>query len=79
MRDGSSEGNVPHALAANSRAGYFNAALITDDTFVTGIFVLTTITLPVSLGSKDGFTEQAIFFRSKTAVVDGFRLEYLAI
>jgi hypothetical protein len=70
---------MAHALAAHGGAGDFYTALIADDTFITGVFVFAAVTLPVSSGAKNGFTEQAVFFWSQTAVVDSFGLENLTV
>ena len=64
MCDGCGKRNVSHALTADSRAGYFDAALIADDSFITGVLVFSAITLPVSLRTENGFTEQTILLRT---------------
>ncbi len=74
-----SKSDMSHALTAYSRARYFHAALIADDSFITGVFIFAAVTLPVTLWTKNGFAEQAILFRSQAAVVDGFRLEHFTI
>ena len=70
---------MPHALAADRGARYFNAAFIADDTFITGVFILTAVALPVAGRAKNGLTEQAIFFRPQTPVVDGLGFEHFTI
>ena len=79
MRHRGGKRNMSHALAAHGRAGYFNAALFTSDTFIAGVLILAAITLPVSSRSKDRFTEQSILFRAKAAIIDGFGFQHLAI
>src|ERR1700752_5404413 len=49
--------NMTHALTADSRARYFHTALIANDSFITGVLIFTAITLPVTLGAKNSFTE----------------------
>jgi hypothetical protein len=71
--------NVTHALATNSGARYFYTAFVANDAFITGVLVFAAVTLPVTLGSENGFTEQAILFGSQAAIIDGFRLEHLTI
>src|SRR5271157_484637 len=66
--------DMPHALAANRGARHFNAAFFTDDSFVTRVLIFSTITLPVTGGTKNGLAEQSVFFRAKTAIVDRFWL-----
>ncbi len=64
MCNGCRKVDVSHAFTAHCSAGDFHAAFITDDAFITGVLVFTTITLPITLRSENGFTKQAILFRS---------------
>ncbi len=75
----SGKGDVTHALAADGGAGHFDAALVADDAFITGILVFSAVALPVTGGAEDGFAEEPILFRAQTTVVDGFRFENFAV
>src|SRR5262249_52368915 len=72
MRHRCRQTNMAHTLAADSSPGHFDAALIANDAFITGVFIFTAVTLPVASGSKDGFTEQTILLRPQPAIVDCF-------
>jgi len=58
-----SQDNVPHALAAHGGAGDFHAAFVADDTLVANVLVLAAVALPILGRTKDGLTEEAVFFR----------------
>ena len=64
--------DVPHPFAAHRRAGNFHATFVANDPFIADILVLAAVTLPIALWAKDRFTEEAIFLRAQTPVVDGF-------
>ncbi len=69
---------MPHTLPANTCLGDFDAAAVADHTFVTDLFIFTTVTFPVLARPENLFTEQTILFRLQRPVIDGFRLFHLA-
>jgi hypothetical protein len=73
------EHDVSHALAAHGGTGHFDTTLIANNAFITGVLIFTAVTLPVTLRTKNGFTEETIFFRAQTAVVNGFGFQHLTI
>jgi hypothetical protein len=70
---------MAHALAADGRAGDFDAAPLAGYAAEANVLILATGTLPVFRRTKDSFTEQAISLRAKAPVVDGLWLGDLAI
>jgi hypothetical protein len=64
---------MTHALTPYQGSGYFNAAFIADDTFVTWVLVLSTIALVIAGRPKDSLAEQSILFRAESAVIDRLR------
>ena len=70
---------MTHALAANLRAGDFDATTFTDDALKTDTLVLTAVALPVLLWTENLFAEQAVFFGLERAVVDCFWLLDFAV
>ena len=73
MRDGRGQFNMAHAFTTHSRAGDFNATLITHQTLVPHILILATVSLPIAGWAKDGFAEKAVFLRPQATVIDGLR------
>src|SRR5207244_12922219 len=78
MADGRGQLDVPHALAADLRAGHLDAALVADDALVADPLVLAAGALPVLRRSEDPFAEQAIALRLQRSVVDRLRLRHLS-
>ncbi len=70
---------MAQALAPYSCTGHLDTAFVTHNPPIADLFVFAAIALVVSLRSKDGFTEQAIFFGPQTSVVDCLRLGHLTI
>ena len=70
---------MPHPLAADLLAGYFNTTSITNDTTIPDALVLAAVTFPVLNRPENPLAEQAVLFRFIGSVVDGFGLEHLAI
>ena len=64
--------DVSHADTAYFRSGNFNTTLLTDNTLVAHLFVLTTKTLIISYRSKDLRTKKPVTLRFERTVVDGF-------
>ncbi len=56
--------NMPHALTPDSRARHLNAALVTNNSLITGILVFSTITLIITGWAKNGLAEQTVLFRT---------------
>ena len=70
---------MTHALSADGCLGDFHAASVADHALIADLLILTTMTLPVLLGSKNLLTEQAVSFRLQGSVVDGFGLCHFAV
>ena len=79
MGNGAGKLDVPHSLTANLVRGYFDVAFFADLAFVTYSLVLSAVTFPVFLRTENALTVQAVFFRLKSAVVNGFRFFYLSV
>jgi hypothetical protein len=71
--------DVPHALAADLGLDDFHAALLADDATMPHAFILAAVALVVLRGTEDLGAEQAITFRFKGSVVDGFGLAHFAV
>ena len=71
--------DMSHTLSTNAGFGYFNATTIADNALIANLLILTTMTLPVLLGSKDLLTEQTVPLGLQGSVVDGLRLRYLTV
>ncbi len=78
MRDGSSQLDVAHALAADAREGNLDAALLADDALVLHALVLAAQALVVLDRAEDARAEETVTFRLERAVVDRLRLLDLA-
>jgi hypothetical protein len=70
---------MAHALTANSRPRDFNATTIANHAAIADALVFSTEAFPVFGRTKQPFTEEAVFLRTKRPVVDGLRLGYLAV
>jgi hypothetical protein len=70
---------MAHALTAYFRPCDFNATAIADYTAITDALVFSTEAFPVLGRTKQPFTEEAVFLRTKGSVVDGLRLGYLTV
>ena len=79
VRNGCSQLNVAHALAADLSAGNFDTALIADLALIADALILAAVAFPVLGRSKNALAEQAVALRLQGAVVDGFRFLDLAI
>src|SRR5581483_1743975 len=79
MRAGAGQLDMPEALAADARKGYFDAALIADDAAVLHALILAAQALPVGDGTKNAGAEQAVALRLEGAVINRFRLGDLAV
>ena len=79
VRDRRGQLDVPHALATNLRLGDFDATLVADHAAVLHPLVLPAEALPVGDRSEDLGAEESVTLRLERAVVDGFRLCYLAV
>ena len=79
MRNWRRQDNMPHPLTANLGLDYLDTTLFTNNAAVFQSLVPTTITLVVFYWAKDFGTKQAIPFRLKRPVVDGFRFLYLTV
>ena len=55
--------DMSHTLSTNAGFGDFNTTAVADNTFITNLFVLTTMTFPVFARSENLFTEQTILLR----------------
>jgi len=79
MTDRGGQGDVAHALPADLGPGDLHAAAVTDLALVANLLIFAAVALPVLGGPKDLFTEQAVPLRLEGPVVDGLRLEHLAV
>jgi hypothetical protein len=77
--DGDGEGDVPHPLTADLLLGHLDAAAVADDALVADPLVLAAVALPVLDRAEDLLAEQPVLLRLERAVVDGLRLEHLAV
>ena len=77
--DRNSKVNVAHALTTNPREGHLNTTTVTDGALVFDALVFSAGTFPVAGWSEDPLAEEPAFFRLECPVVDGFRIENLAI
>src|SRR5579864_4368603 len=78
VRDGRSEVDVAHALAAHLLPRHLDAAALADDPLVANALVLAAVALPVARRSEDALAEEAVALRLQRAVVDRLRLRDLA-
>ena len=65
---------MAHTLTAHARDSDFNAAFLANDAFIFHTLIFTAETFVIFNRAKDTRTEQAIFFRLKRTVVNGFWL-----
>ena len=65
--------DVAHPLAANPRVGDFHTTAVTNDAFELGAAVLAARAFVVLFRTENAFAEQAVFFGTVGAVVDGLR------
>ena len=79
VRNGCSQLNVAHALAADLSAGNFDTALIADLALIADALILAAVAFPVLGRSKNALAVQAVALRLQGAVVDGLRLLDLAV
>src|SRR5690606_34015286 len=78
VRNGHSQLDVSHAVAAHLAERDFHAATVADHSAITDALVLAAMALPVLHGTEDALAEESILFRLERPVVDGLRLGYLA-
>ena len=76
---GGGELDVAHALAPHARAGDLHAALVADDAAIADLLVLAARALPVLRGTEDALAEQPVALRLERSIVDGLRLDDLAV
>src|SRR3989344_5664596 len=79
MRNWSRKLDVPHALAPNDCARYFNPALVADDPFIADTAVLAAVTLPILSRPEYPFIEKTVALGAYGAVVDSFWLGNFAV
>ena len=68
-----SQFNTSHPLTADTGLGDLDAASVTDDAFISDLFVFAAMALPVFGGAEDLLAEQTVLFRLERSVVDRFR------
>ncbi len=73
------EFNVAHPLAPDFGLSHLNAASVADNPAIANTFVFATVTFPVALRTENPLTEQPVALRFEGAVVDGLRLQNLAV
>ena len=69
---------MPHPLTSDLSLGYFNPAVFTDNAFMANTLVLTTVTFPVFLRSKNFLAKQPLFFWFQGSIINGFRFFYFS-
>src|SRR5699024_4534366 len=79
VRDWCGQFNVSHPLSTNFSFSYFYSTTITNNTFISYTFIFSTMTFPILLWTKNTFTEQSIFLRLKSTIINGFWFLYLSI
>ena len=79
VRHGNHELNVAHPLPADLLLGHFHTAPVADDALVADALVLAAVALIVLDGAEDALAEEAIALRLVRPVVDGLRLQHLAV
>ena len=79
MRNRSSQDNMSHALTTHLGASNFNAAAITDLSFVADFLILSAVAFPILRRPKDPFAEQTVAFGLQGTVVNRLRFLYLTI
>ena len=70
---------MPHAFPAYLGTGYFDATFIADDSLIPYSLILTAVTFEVIGWTKNSLTEKAITFWLQGTVIDGLRLDDLAV
>src|SRR5207237_4647416 len=78
VRDGRSEVDVPHALAAHLLPRHLDTAALADDALVADALVLAAVTLPVLRRTENALAKQAVALGLERAVVDRLRLRAFA-
>ena len=79
MGNGGGQLDMPHTLAPHLRLNDFDSAFVADDTAMLHSFIFSAITLPIFGRPKNLRTKQAILFRLKRPIIDGFRFFDLTI
>src|SRR6185503_3442645 len=79
VADGRGELDVAEPLAADLGLRHFDTALVADDAAVLHALVLAAQALPIGDRTEDLRAEQAVPLRLERAVIDRFRLGYLAV
>ena len=54
---------MAHTLSTNAGLRDFDTASVTDNAFVSDLFVFTAMTLPVLARSEDSLAKKTVFFR----------------
>ena len=70
---------MAHTLTAHTGFGDFHAATVADNTFISDLFVLSAMALPVLARTEDTLTVQTIFLRFERTIVDRLRLGYFSM
>ncbi len=71
--------NMPHALTAHAGQSHLHTAAVTDHPTVLNALVFSARAFPVFNRAKNAFTEQASFFRLKSAIIYRFRVLYFPL
>src|ERR1700678_4512423 len=79
VRDRRGQLDVPHPLTTHLGASDLDAAALADDALEPDALVLAAVALPVPGRTEDLLAEEPVLLRLERAVVDGFRLLYLAV
>ena len=79
VRDGHSQLDVAHALAAHTGRGDFHTAAVADGALVLGTLVATAGALHVTRRAEDALAEETALLRLERAVIDRLRVLHLAV
>src|SRR5690606_16873358 len=79
VRDRRGQLDVAHALAAHLGPRHLDATLVAHGAGVANSLVLAAVALPVLGRTENALAEQAAMLGLERAVVDGFRLDHLAV
>jgi hypothetical protein len=70
---------MSHPFSAHLRLSYLDATLIANNPLIAYPFILTTKAFKVFGWAKDPLTEKSVSLRLQGTVINGLRLDYLAV
>ena len=72
MGYGSRKLDMSHTLPADAGFGHFHSASVTDNAFISYLFIFPAMTFPVLARPENSFTVQAVLLGLQRSVIDGF-------